>query len=290
MVSIEELKIMLEVQQNAYKDVAQLLFADISTRMKQLEQRNQELVHSLEFTQGEVDVLKKENKTLKEDIAHLKNQLNKATEVENKIHKINDRLDYQEDYSRRNNLRFDGVDEKARESWEETQETVQRVLREKLNLGTAQLERAHRVGPPGLARPRTIVARFREFADRQQGLRNSSRLKNTNIYVNEDLCESSNQLRKAQLPQLKKARAEGKVAYFSHTKLIIKERSSASGDSERRPGSGEGGDGSSAAAEASVNTTETQPQSCPTGGPTSKPDEPIQDKDQRGTRSKRKIT
>lgn len=47
MVSADDVKIMPEVQQNGYKDVAQLLFADISNRMKQLEQLNQEVVHSL---------------------------------------------------------------------------------------------------------------------------------------------------------------------------------------------------------------------------------------------------
>lgn len=67
MASSEDLKIMLEVQPKAYKDVAQLFFDDISDRVKQLEQRNQELVHSLEFTQSEVDILKIENNTLKED-------------------------------------------------------------------------------------------------------------------------------------------------------------------------------------------------------------------------------
>lgn len=71
-------------------------------------------------------------------------------------------------------------------------------------------------------RPRTVIARFSRFEDRQQTLRNSSKLKNTNICVNEDLCESSLQARKEQLLELRKARAEGKVAYFSHTRLIVK--------------------------------------------------------------------
>lgn len=64
---------------------------------------------------------------------------------------------------------------------------------------------------------------------------------------------------------LKKARLEEKRAYFSHTKLVIKERSSASGHLSRGPGSGEpggdkgGGGGSSVIAEASIDTVEIQP-------------------------------
>lgn len=93
------------------------------------------------------------------------------------------------------------------------------------------------------------------------------------------ICESSLQLRKAKLSQLKKARLEGKVAYFSHTKLVIKERSSASSHSGRGPGNGEpggseaGGGGSSATAEASVSIVKIQPQGCPSGGLQSNPDD-----------------
>lgn len=102
----------------------------------------------------------------------------------------------------------------------------------------------HTVGLSGPVRTRTIVVLFRDFDDRQQALRNSSRLKNTSIYVNEDLCKPSLQLRKVQLPQLKKARLEVRVAYFSHTK-----RSFALG-----PGISEGGGDSSAAAETLLST------------------------------------
>ncbi|KAK4307938.1 hypothetical protein Pmani_020330 [Petrolisthes manimaculis] len=54
--------------------------------------------------------------------------------------------------------------------------------------------------------------------------RSSGKLKNTNIYINEDLCESLVTARKIQLSELKKARADGKIAYISHTKLVIRER------------------------------------------------------------------
>ncbi|KAK4310310.1 hypothetical protein Pmani_018129 [Petrolisthes manimaculis] len=97
------------------------------------------------------------------------------------------------------------------------------------------MERAHRVGPrpppSGDARPRTVVVRFTNFNQRQLTLRSSARLKNTNIYINEDLCESSVQIRKEQLPALRRAKAEGKIAYFNHTKLVVRDRGAASDSS-----------------------------------------------------------
>ena len=49
-------------------------------------------------------------------------------------------------------------------------------------------------------------------------------MKGTNIFINEDLCESSLEKRKNQLPELQKAGREGKIAYFSHTRLVVRER------------------------------------------------------------------
>lgn len=283
MVSSEDLKTMLEVQQKAYRDATELLMVDIGSRMRLLEQRNQELVHSLEFTQKEMEDLKKENKTLKEDLLSLKKEVVENSNVEEKIRKINDRLDYQEDYSRRNNLRFDGLDEKPNESWEETQVIIQRVLHDRLNLGSVELERAHRVGPKvpsGTARPRTVVARFKSFADRQQALRNSPRLRNTHIYINEDLCDSSVQVRKAQLPQLKKAREEGKIAYFNHTKLIVKERKESSATSSNR-GAAAADSGVAAGPQSSLSQHE---------GPSSQSEEALQEDKARSSRPRRKNT
>lgn len=111
---------------------------------------------------SEVDILETENKTLKVDISNLKNEFNKTPDVENKIHKINDHLDNQDYYSRQNNLRFNGLGEKTHESWEETQEIVQRVLRDKFNFGKTT-GASHRVGHPDVLQPATIVAQFRGF-------------------------------------------------------------------------------------------------------------------------------
>lgn len=81
------------------------------------------------------------------------------------------------------------------------------------------------MGPKSTStRPHTVVVRFNRFEDRQSALRNSAKLKTANIYINEDLCESSVITRKVQPPELRKARAEGKIAYFSHIKLVIRDR------------------------------------------------------------------
>lgn len=68
------------------------------------------------------------------------------------------------------------------------------------------------------------MARFERFGDREAVIKDSRKLKGTEICINKDFCAASQELRKSQLTLLKKAREEGKIAFFKHTKLVIKER------------------------------------------------------------------
>ena len=68
------------------------------------------------------------------------------------------------------------------------------------------------------------MAKFLRYNDEENIIRNSRKLKGTNIFINEDLCQASQAKRRDQLPQLKQARSQGKIAYFVHTRLVIKDR------------------------------------------------------------------
>ena len=111
--------------QKAYKEGTEFLLNDITTRLRQLETRNSELVQSLHFTQNEMNTLKKENNQMREQISQMKREQNSHNEVTDKVNHLNERINYQEDYSRRLNLRFDGVSEQRNETWEATQEKIQ---------------------------------------------------------------------------------------------------------------------------------------------------------------------
>ncbi len=87
-------------------------------------------------------------------------------------------------------------------------------MQDKMKLINLDIERAHRIGQRDNNRPRTIIARFTHFRQREDVLRNAFKLKGTRVFVNEDLCPASQEKIKAQLPLYKQARAEGKVAFF----------------------------------------------------------------------------
>ncbi|KAK3889136.1 hypothetical protein Pcinc_006877 [Petrolisthes cinctipes] len=206
------LKTMLESQERAYKAAMEIVVKQMNDQIKKLEGKVSDLTVSLEFTQREVDELKTE----------IKEQTKSSHE---KMKQLEERINYQEDYSRKKNVRISGVEERdGNETWEQSVKTVTSLLQDKLQLEGLELERAHRVGVRRDAKPRTIVARFSRYCDREAAMRNARKLKGTNIFLDDDLCPASQAIKNAQMPQLKQAKAQGKVAFFRRTKLIIRER------------------------------------------------------------------
>lgn len=110
------------------------------------------------------------------------------------------------------------------ETWEQTSSRVSELLLNKLQLPVMNLERAHRMGPVSTSRPRTEVVCFERFGHREAVLRNAKKLRGTDIFINEDLCAASQAKKQSQIPLMKEARSQGKIAYFKHTRLIIKDR------------------------------------------------------------------
>ena len=77
---------------------------------------------------------------------------------------MENKADYLENQSRRNNLIFEGIEESPRESWADTEGKVRNLISEKLkqDVGAMQIERAHRSGKPDHKTDgkRPIVVRF----------------------------------------------------------------------------------------------------------------------------------
>ena len=237
---------MLESQERAFNSALDIVVKQLNDQINKLENRVVDLTTSLEFTQKEVDDLKSQAKDYakerNETMARI-NHLHEEVEASNKKNKeLEDRINHQEDYSRRKNIRISGMEEMGgNETWEQTAAAVKTLLEDKMQLSDLVLERAHRVGLRREGKPRPIVARFLRYADRDAVMRNGKKLKGTNIFVNEDLCAASQAIKSSQFPLLKQARAQGKIAFFRHTKLIIREKNDDNTARRMQPSVGEGG-------------------------------------------------
>ena len=137
----------------------------------------------------EIKKVQSDIKELKASLKHTETVLEeKVAKPEKKVEKLQEQIielwDYQvdperwefterkivelEDRSRRNNPRIDGITENENETWDECEQEVQSLIKDKLGIAeNIVIERVHRIKKkencenPG--KPRTIVCRFLNY-------------------------------------------------------------------------------------------------------------------------------
>ena len=199
--------------------------ASVENRLQRLEgifERFSDLERSVNNLHIELKTLSEKSRIIEEKM----NEFEKAMDFENaeleglkkKEKKNEDKLLYQEVHNRRENLRFFGVPESTT-GVQNTFSVLHNFLKEELNLENAEnieFQRAHRIGKkkPGQTRP--VIVRFLKFPEREMVFRRARELEGeTDVKVYSDLPKEISERRKKQWPRLKKAREEGKIAFFS---------------------------------------------------------------------------
>lgn len=228
-------KEIIQVQENSFKSCLQAIMESMHKRIDDfvinLTKDVQSTKDSLEFTQAKVetDIKEIESKLcwLKERYQHHEVVYG---ELSTDVKQLKTDVDYLENQSRRNNIRIDGVKEKHGENWDQTELVVKEILATHLNVApeNLEIERAHRVGKKEDQtrgnKSRTIVAKMLRYKDRAHIIRNSFKLKGTAYSINEDVSETIQLRRKELMPQLRAAKLQKKIAYFSMDRLVIKDR------------------------------------------------------------------
>ena len=131
-----------------------------------------------------------------------------------------------EDRSRRNNLRVDGLYENEGENWQQTEEKVKKLFKEKLCIErNIEIERAHRTNGKenNATRPTTIIMKLLSYKDKEIILANSKKLNGTGIYINEDFSEETRKIRRSLREQMKEERKRGKYCVIKYDKLFTRE-------------------------------------------------------------------
>lgn len=222
-IPLATVKELLQLQRDDFNGMISTLMESFNSRYDNLKTEVLEIKHSLEFSQKEIESIVKSTDNQASTTFYLKNEV---VLLQEQLVEITNKLDYHENQSRRNNIRFDGVPESDRETWMDTENKIQEILKTKFDfLEPPEIERAHRVGSPKSNTPRPIVVKFNKYKDRHTVLRNGKNLKGSSMFVNEDVSDRVNARRKEQMARLKEARNEGKIAYFILDRLVIKDRS-----------------------------------------------------------------
>ena len=220
----ENLTVILEMQQKIYKDASEILFNSLHNRIEEQNKVICELRKSLEYSQLEVEEIKKKVNTSQLEIDTLKMTVNDQKTL---IEETKNQQEYQEDYSRRMNIRIDGVADNKNENNEQTQHKIGNIIMNNLGMENIEIAAAHRItknhSSPNPS-PRTIIATLKNSSDRDEIMKSTKKLKNSGIYINEDFCEATLKIRKGLFPKVKEAREKGFIAYIRRRTLVIKKR------------------------------------------------------------------
>lgn len=102
---------------------------DLNSKFSNLTKVANDLKDSLEFSQQEIAELKVEVEAQK---AELLAKTVSISTLETNMAKLQEKVTYQENQSRRNNLRINGIPEYERETWDQTEHKAKNALMEKL--------------------------------------------------------------------------------------------------------------------------------------------------------------
>ena len=162
------------------KDQLEMFKSEVDGRVTQLEKE-------VKFTQSRYDATSSEMEGLKEDIQEVRKLRGTP---EKQLTKIQIAMDDIEQYSRRNCLIFNGIQEQQ-ESHENTDLIVVDICRKNLgvNLSRGDLDRTHRLGRERSStdKPRPIIVKFVNYHDRDDVFKSKRKLKGSSISIMENL-------------------------------------------------------------------------------------------------------
>ena len=193
-------------------------------RLDRISQDVTDLKRSLGFKQEQ---LKEEINKIKKDLKDLDKNINEVQQDLLDPKYVSSKLIELEDRSRRNNLRIDGIDEKPNETWDECETRVQELV--EVNLGiteTTEFERCDQISAQtncskNQNRSRPIVCKVTKFKDKQKILKNAKCLKETGIFIYEDFCKDTMDLRTKIWKKVLEYRKQNKFAYLNYRSIVI---------------------------------------------------------------------
>ena len=205
------------------KKFSEILKSHLETTNQRLNEISGEVLEftkSLELTQGEV---KEEITCIKDDLNQVKTDLQELGEDVLDPDYVTNKLIELEDRSRRNNIRIDGIEDDQKEKLGlENEVEIERCHRmKKKNKDQSNNERR--------SHPRTIVCKLLRFKDKQKIIQNSKKLKNTGIFVCEDFCKDTMDLRKQLWEKVLEHRANNKIAYLNYRSIVVRNHRNVSG-------------------------------------------------------------
>ena len=195
---------------------------------KMFNERLNNLSQEIRANSDSIKQLKDNTRDLEESLTVNQSQL-KVVEngvSENRV-ELKEQLRIQEERSRRNNIRVDGIEEDENETWENTENKLRSFLHNELEItDELYIERAYRVRRRENIKsisyntPRTIVGKLLDFKEKEEIMRQRYKLKDS---VRENFSKETVEIRKKLWDQVKKLREDGKYAVIKYDKIVTRD-------------------------------------------------------------------
>ncbi len=196
----------------------------INTRSDTIEKMVSENALKIEGLKKTVDFVCSEINVIKDKVNHFETRLN---DEEKKMGFCEQRLSDLERYSRRWNLRLQGVPEKEREEVRaESIRICEATFPEGGHSLADKIDTVHRIGRrlQNSSRPRPIIIQFSSRLARDgvwKAARTSEFLRTNQLRFSEDLIAPDRERRRLLWPAVEKARKEGKRAHFMGARAFV---------------------------------------------------------------------
>ena len=195
------------------------------TNMEEKLGKIEDLVKSVDFAHAEIQDLKMENKSLRDEVGILKESM---INLERVVSELKEGLVDVRSRSMRKNLVFTNLPEKKEEEtngkMEDSEDVVRKFMADKMmieNVDKIEIARAHRFGKSRSDRPRPLVVRFEKYKDKERVARHGKNLQGLNYGVNDQFPQEVMNRRKNLFPILRKARQNQIRAVIKVDKLYI---------------------------------------------------------------------
>lgn len=204
----------------------------IGTLSQLINTRSEEIKAMVNENSMKIEGLKKSVDFAFQEIQDIKGRMNKVEDCHKKdqslLSEIQKRVEENERYSRRWNLKLHGVPETVSKEKikDETIKICQAILPEKKSSLPDVIDTAHRVGkkPENSSKPRGIILQFTSRSTRDavwKAAKNHPFLQEHHLRLAEDLSPADRERRAALWPAIQKARNEGKIAYYFGARAFV---------------------------------------------------------------------
>ncbi len=186
---------------------------------------------SLQSDIDEAKATSEEAKTLAAEARDSADELNDRTlQLELEIKNLCDKIRQMEDYSRRSNLKIDGIPELDVNEIALTDVKLETEIRKMfsenmniLNPGRIAIDKFHRLGKlnESAKRPRTVLVRFKSLTDRDTVWAKRTSLRGSKLFLKEDFCKDTEDQRRQLLPYLRSSVMLGAKSTLKTNKIIV---------------------------------------------------------------------